>query len=689
MRWPRQLMSLLVVLALLAGPPMVLLFLIGPPVSGRPSTKQVQAWVQQPLTEQTLTAALTIGAWLLWLLLAYTVTVRALTRLQATAAWLRQVPLPTPLQATASGMAGAAVFGVTTHTVTTAPPQPPPSSAAETPEQPADANPTPDDRAVSDDGITVPGGWLPRDTAESVAAAAALLWLRRRRDYQPRPLTPNGPEEAHPARLPPAIAAVQATLTDAPAPSNAPAPPDSFTALVAVLPTGGLGLTGPGALPIGRGLLLSALLAGHRHPTPTLAITKAALTDLLGPHAEPLGRRLPQLTIVEGLGDATPHVESVDPPRMVILVENDCDTDDATRLAGVTAANAGRLVVLGSWPTGQTWHAEPTGHLHDPTHPENPAPRLCVLDQATAADLLTVIAHPEPTTPSPATPHTPLPKAVTPRPRLPRQSTRGAPHPRPTASHQRLHLRVLGRPTLLIDDEPLTIRRSAAVQVLAFLAAHPNGADTRQLTAAIWPGLPRHSLTGRLYTTLSDLRGTIRTASGLHVIEHTDDRYRLNPAHVTVDLWHLHAAVQHAATTVTDSTTAWQAIRDAYPADLAAGRTWPWLDPIREVTRRRVIDACAALADAENDSQRALILLQGGVHIDPYNADLHARLVNVLTALGDNEAADQLHNRYLRTLAQEGIDDEALDHRATSSSSTGRSSPSHPPERNAAPPSAV
>ncbi|MEV1321275.1 tetratricopeptide repeat protein [Micromonospora arborensis] len=677
MRWPRQLLSLLVVLTLLAGPPAVLLLLIGPPVGGLPSKKQVQVWVQQPLTEDTLTAALTIGAWLLWLLLAYTVTVRAVTRLQATAAWLRQVPLPTPLQATASGMAGAAVFGVTTHPVTTAPPQPPPPSAAETPEQPSEVSPTTDDGTVSDDGILVPGGWLPRDTAESVAAAAALLWLRRRRDYRPRPLSPNAPDEPHTARLPSAVAAVQAALADAPAPPSAPAPSDSFTALVGVLPTGGLGLTGPGALPIGRGLLLTALLAGQRHSAPTLVITRAALTNLLGPDAAPLVRRLPQLTIVEGLGDATRLVEGSDRRTIVILAEDDCDADDAPHLAGVTAAHAGRLVVLGGWPTGRTWHAEATGHLHDPTRPEDSAARLCVLDQVTAVDLLTVIAHPEPTRPSPALPRTP-PPAVTPRPRLPRQSTRGTPHRPPAAPHQRLHLRVLGEPTLLIDGEPLTIRRSAAVQVLAFLAAHPTGADTRELTAAIWPGLPRSSLTGRLYTTLSDLRGAIRTASGLHVIDHTDDRYRLNPAHVNVDLWHLQTAVHHAATTVTDTTTAWQAIRDAYPADLAAGRTWPWLDPIREVTRRRVIDACAALADSENDPQRALVLLQDGVDIDPYNADLHARLATTLTALGEHEAADQLRNRYLSTLAQAGIDDENRDHRPASGTITSRAFPSHP-----------
>lgn len=111
MRWPRQLMSLLFVLTLLIGPPLALLSLVGSPIRGWPDGEQVRAWVEQPLTEQTLGAALTIGAWLVWLVFAYTVTIRTLTRIRAGARWLRRMPLPTPLQATASGMAGAAVFG--------------------------------------------------------------------------------------------------------------------------------------------------------------------------------------------------------------------------------------------------------------------------------------------------------------------------------------------------------------------------------------------------------------------------------------------------------------------------------------------------------------------------------------------------------------------------------------------------
>ncbi|SCL26441.1 Bacterial transcriptional activator domain [Micromonospora nigra] len=649
-------MSLLFVLALLTGPPVVLLVLIGPPVRGWPTREQARAWLQEPLTEQTLTAGLTIGAWLLWLLLAYTVAVRVLTRLRATVVWLRRLPLPTPLQATASGMAGAAVFGVTTNTATTTPPPPPPPTTGVS-EQPERASPLHDDSAARDDGIVVSGGWLPREVAEQVAAAAALIWLRRRRDYVPRPPGPHRRQEPDTEALPPTVTAVQAALADAPAPPAAQMPADSLAALTGILPAGGLGLTGPGALPIGRGLLVTVLLAGPRHPNTTLVTTRTTLTSLLGPEAETLGRRLPHLTIVEDLDDAARIIESADTSRIVILAADDYDRHDMTHLISAATTGASRLVVLGEGPGGPTWHADSTGHLHDPSRPETPRPRLCVLDQVAATDLLTIIAHPDPTPPALSAPRPHLPPAMPPGPRLPRQTTRGK-QPRPsTAPRQRLQLRILGEPTLLIDGEPLTIRRSAALQILVYLATHPTGADTRQLTEAIWPGLPRRSPTGRLYTTLSDLRSSIRTATGLHVIDHTDDRYRLNPTHIDVDLWHLHAAIQRAAATVTDTTTAWQTILDAYPADLAAGRTWPWLDPQREAIRRHVIDTCVALADTEPDPQRTLALLQTGIHIDPYNANLHTRARNALITHGDHHAATEMHHRYLRNLAHAGLDD--------------------------------
>ncbi|MFJ8685497.1 hypothetical protein [Micromonospora wenchangensis] len=657
-------MSLLFVLAFLVGPPAVLLTVIGPPLRGWPSSEQLRAWLQQPLTEETLTAGLAIGAWLIWLLVAYTVAVRIIIRLRATAAWLRRVPLPTPLQATASGMAGAAVFGVTTNTVTTTPPQPPQPAATGTATFHDDTAPDDHhDQAVREDGVTVAGGWLPRDVAEQVTAAAALVWLRRRRDYQPHP---THPDDTDLTPLPPTVTAVQAALADTP---TTPSPSDGFAALVEALPVGGVGLTGPGALPVGRGLLVTAILAGQRHSPTSLIVTKATLALLLGPAAETLGRRLP-LTIVDTADDATQLLQPAGPVageaipgqrqgetsgghdhrKIVLLNDHDGNEQQLKQLAETGTAAAALVVVLGERPGGPNWHADSTGHLRDPHHPGMPGPRLCVLDQTATTDLLTVIASPDPAPPHPASGRPPLPYAESPELPLPRQVARQEPPRLSTTPRQRLHLRVLGDPQLLIDGEPLTIRRSAGLQVLVYLAIHPNGADTAQLTDAIWPGLPRHSLTGRLYTALSDLRSTIRTASDLPVIDHSDDRYRLNPAHIDVDLWGLHTAINQAAATLAHTTAAWQTVLDAYPADLANTRTWPWLDPHREATRRRVLDRCISLASKASDPHHALELLQQGTRIDPYNADLHGQACRALAVLGCSDAAAELRGRYRQSL---------------------------------------
>lgn len=653
MRWPRQLISLLVVLVLLVGPPAVLLTVVGPPISGWPTSGQVRAWVQQPLTEQTLTAALTIGAWLIWLMLAYTVALRVLVRLRATSALLRRLPLPTPLQATASGIAGAAVLGIATNTAATAPEHPPHPVAAGTTSLHDEAGPEgADSRTIADaDGVSVAGGWLPRDVAMQVSAAASLVWLRRRRDYQPG-LASNNQPASDLAPLPRTVASVQAALADTPAP---PAAPSSYaiTRLHEVLPAGGIGLIGEGALSVGRGLLVTALLTRQHHPAASLITSKAALTSLLGPATQSLIERLP-LTIVESPGEAAHLVQPAEHPQhtnvpgqtqrtpsmsghptIVILDGKDCAEHPLKHLADVSAATPTTLIVLGQWPAGPTWRADSAGQLYDPHHTVIPRLRLCILDKVATSDLLAVIAAVEPAIGSTAV-LVAAPEPVQPQPRLPRQSTRRGSRSPAAATRQRLHLRILGDPRLLIDGEPLTVRRNAALQILVYLAAvHPTGADTAQLTDAIWPGLPHHALTGRLYTALSDLRASIRMACGLHVIEHVDDRYRLNPAHLDVDLWHLNAALRHATTAITPSTESWQAVVDAYPADLAEGRTWPWLDPIRETIRRRIIDLCAASAAAEPDPRHVLNLLQAGIRIDPYNTALQEHANRTLHVLSD------------------------------------------------------
>ncbi|MEO3773974.1 hypothetical protein [Micromonospora sp. B9E7] len=678
MRLSRQLISLLSVLTLLAGPPIVLLSLVGAPIQGWPTAGQAREWVQNPLTEQTLTAALTIAAWLLWLLLAYTVTIRVLTRLSATVSWLRRMPLPTRWQATAGGIAGAAVFGVSSHAITAPPPPPTQPAAAGTLDEAG--NPTPPDRDVlADAGISIAGGWLPRDVAEQVSAAAALVWLRRRRSYRPHPPGPPSREDTDLAPLPPTVAAVQAALADSTPPPGEPGSASAGSSLLDrptvgdAFPRAGVGLTGLGAQDAARGLLVTNLLAGRHHPAVSVVATRSVLVGLLGPTAETLARRLPGLAVMDNLGQAAAFFsdapsgrglggrgqaqrdtqEGTGTPGPTLIVDEASATDNTETLASLATACA-VVAVLGRWPAGQTWQVDPSGRTHHLDGSGSAGPRMCVLARVTATDLLTVIAHPDPAPPEPGT------SGPSRHPALAGRSPQGVvtaqDHPVRSGDDKRhLYLRLLGEPTLLLDGHPVEIRRTAALQVLVFLAAHPDGADTRQLTDAIWPGLPRHSLTGRLYTTLSDLRATIRSTAGVALIEHSDDRYRLDPTGVTVDLWHFHDAVRDATTAVATDAAIWKAVIDAYPGDFAARRTWPWLDPIREATRRHVIDAHAALASASPDAREALAWLQAGIRIDPYNADLHTRAVTALVTLGDHDAADVLRKGYTRRLAAAGI----------------------------------
>ncbi|WP_236648450.1 BTAD domain-containing putative transcriptional regulator [Micromonospora sicca] len=689
MRWPRQVASLLFLALLLCGPPVVLVEIIGWPLDGWPSLRQAQLWVAQPLTEQTLTAALTLFAWLVWLFLAATVTVRVLARMRAGARRLRRVPLPTPLQATATGMAGAAAFGVGTH-ATTAPPDHPLAVAAGTLNDHGGADAAESSHLIDtpvSDGIVVSGGWLPRGVAEQVGAAAALVWLRRRRAYQPRPPGSEGRDEPDLTPLPAAVAAVQAALaTGNTHPSSAePAPAVTgdasgvLPAPVAGLPPTGVGLTGPGALAAARGVLVTVLLAGLRHPpgAAPIVITHTALTTLLGPAAETVRHRLPGMRVATAVDDAVALLESsasptcpATPPAQrqegappvgahtppVLIIEALLTPATADRLAAAVTVGAGVPVVLGEWSAGVTWQVDAAGHTHDLRQLTQAGPRLCVLDQVATTDLLTVIGHAHPPPPHARLHHSPEP----PRPRVPRQATGAETTSRPQATTSvesgQLDLRVLGEPTLLVQGEPVTIRRSAAMQILVVLTVHRGGASSKQLVEAIWPGLPAHSLTGRLYTTLSDLRRTIRSACGQSVIDHTDDRYRINPAHLDADLWRLQSAVQHAATAVTDHDTAWQAVIDAYTGDLAAGYAWPWLEPAREATRRHIVDASVALASSESDPRRALALLQGGIRIDPYNEHLHLRAMKALAALGDHTGITDLCDSYTRRLAAAGLE---------------------------------
>ncbi len=217
-----------------------------------------------------------------------------------------------------------------------------------------------------------------------------------------------------------------------------------------------------------------------------------------------------------------------------------------------------------------------------------------------------------------------------------------------------LRLRLLGGAALYRTADPgspLRLGRSAALQVLVFLALHPDGATSHDLAAALWPGV-RPRPTDRVYTAASTLRTALArvTDADVEVLTRNEERYQLNHHLLQVDLWTLHTAVDLAAA-AGDPATRTEALRTiirCYTGELAAGRLWLWIGPYREATRRHVIDAYTTLADITLagstvpdgvDPSTAVELLRAALMVEPANEDLHRRAAAALAAAGQPTAA--------------------------------------------------
>ncbi|BCJ65646.1 hypothetical protein GCM10009779_03110 [Polymorphospora rubra] len=649
MRWPRQVAAGLMLTLLLVGLPLALVRLVGWPLPRRwPDQEQLASWIAEPLTERTLAAAFAVAAWLFWLLLVAAVVADLVVRLRRTVRWLRRVPVPTPLQATATGLVGATMLTAASAdlapSATTAPPPPTGAPAGEDSERPPPAPAAPA-------GVGLPdGGWLPYALAVQVVSAAALVWFRRRRDYIPNTSHTKNDREGDLTPLPATVAAVQAALdpTDPGDSQDQPRQPALDVEVIGLgdLPTGLLHLTGPGATDAGRGLLIAAALAGHDGPH-TLVTTTADLATLLDTDPSSAGawKDTGALRIVDAVHNAFSVLEEREADscrqadelaeRSLILLTQTSVTSGTVVDCLARAALPGSswtVVVIGEPPAvGHAWQLAADGTTTD-------GRRLCVLGGAAFRDLLTLARQAYPTT-SDA--------------RRPAPPTTGTP---PAAGTSRLRLQVLGRLEISCDNAPLVVRRSAAWQVLVLLAVHPDGVPSERMAGMIWPH-HRPSVTAtRLYTTISDLRGTLRAATGSGVIARDGDLYRLDPDHIGVDLWHLRATLQAAARAATPTARqqALRAIIGRPPEPLAAGRTWPWLAAAREALRRQIIDAHTNLA-GNCDPQTALVLLQQAIDVDPLNEDLHRRTAQALVDLGQHTAIPTLIDSYADHLASVGL----------------------------------
>ncbi|MEV0811200.1 transcriptional regulator [Micromonospora sp. NPDC050200] len=573
---------------------------------------------------------------------------------------------------------------------------PAPSSGVSNPAAPPPVTHTPT-TAEDDRGVDLSdSGWLPWSLAAAISAAAAMVWLQRRRRY-------NGElDDDLPTELPPPVVQVRrAVAARNPEPSNANSddgPPPALAPDLGALPTGGTGVVGDGAPAAARAALVAVLASGGLHHPDArgeVVIDAATMATLLGPAAVPLSP-WPRLHVTDSINDALTVIESRLLHRSRILDEHALtDLDELRRTvpdeealppvilitetpppgahmrAKVALALGEGLhvsaLLLGEWAHGATVEVAPDGHtkLISGQSAEPVPPRLPVLEPAAAVQILTTLREAQtgepPAITSPAVPVTIVPlhacrTDITPTATNPPTPT--AVNPTGDTVSGRARLRVLGTPRIegiTAEGRPL---RAKALELAVYLAVHPDGAGTRDIGEYLEPDARISQADQRVHTNASNLRHVLgragtAEAKNAYVIK-SAGRYLLDPVTVDVDVWALRDLMR-SATIATEPRRRelLTAACDLYTAPLADGQDYEWLQPHRETVRCWGTEAHLLLADdlLDTNPQAASDLLDKAIRLDRYNEALYTKAMHARHALGDADGIRTLLRALTKALA--------------------------------------
>lgn len=562
----------------------------------------------------------------------------------------------------------------------TATPQP-------TPSQPVHAT------QADQDGVTLSdGSWLPWSVATGLTAAAALMWLHRRRRYACRS------EDDDPLTLPPAaITAIQratARKTEGP-----PAPPgrDIGPQPAATLPLGGIGVTGDGAVAAARAAIVATLAAPGRSDLPGEVVTdQHTLSTLLGAHAETVAE-WQRLHVASDVFDALAAVDTEVLRRSRILDAHDVtDLDDVRReelrdgaspppvLLVLTtpppAAHAPtkatldlgkRLritaLIVGGWSHWPVANIAADGRVEAPAEQPLHGDRLAVLSAETAAAALATLreSHTGETAPTQAGAEL-VPLASNrqlPEPRKPREATASASASLdPSRTAIRAQLRVLGPPRIEDITGPGRPLRAKALEIAVLLACHPDGLSTRDIGEHTEPDARLAQADQRVHTNISNLRHVFARAAGPRsngYVAKSNGRYRLDPDTVDIDLWRMRDLLRGLGTMPQDQRT--KALKEAcalYVGPLAQGKNYDWIQPHQETVRRWATQAHLLLAEEllPGDPTAAAAVIDDAIRYDRYNEALYQRAMHALDAQGRAEEIPDVLNALIETLAEIGAE---------------------------------
>jgi DNA-binding SARP family transcriptional activator len=476
-----------------------------------------------------------------------------------------------------------------------------------------------------------------------------------------------------------------------------PAPAPSHAGIVAIgqqhdhevrvdLTTGGLALSGPPALDAARAIA-TALLAGPPPGVTEVIVAGDPLAGRLLGGAGPV----PGLTVTADLHTALTRLEvelvhrlrlldrhdapdvaaylaadPAEPLPTTVLVADAPDPALTPRLAAVLTLGS-RLAIgaalLGPVPGVTTVVLGEEGDVQavepDLALPALPGTQAFTLSATDARELLTVVAAGRGEAAEEQLPDAPPDPPFGSHPQA--DSSNAVTDIQAGSGRRPIRVDLLGPLRIHTDQEVRTGLRRKARELLAFLLLHPDGATRDTTIEALWPEIDPARGAERAKTAVQNLRHTLRAAAGLDgatVIEWTGQRWRVTADLVDCDVWRFHAALAAAAAAAPDDpakTAALERATAAYHGSLLEGADYDWAEPAREELRRQAADAAGRLAELREragDGDGALTALEAAAGWDPYNEELHQRIMRLQARLGRPDAVRRTYGRLQSRLAE-------------------------------------
>ncbi|KOX23825.1 OmpA family protein [Nocardiopsis sp. NRRL B-16309] len=438
--------------------------------------------------------------------------------------------------------------------------------------------------------------------------------------------------------------------------------------------TPGLGVTGPGARAAARTLIHTALTS----PSPSdlhVVIPTSDLHELLDGTRAPALLETAPVAMTDTIDDALTLLQleilnrhraaddaddsdhaAPEPPVQFVLIAN-ADAARASEITSLLRHTQGMhisAVLLGRWPHGATCTIASDGGV---THADEPFAHLVGTRwEGTSTEHLrhALRRHRVRGTPSPE------PRQSGSEPgsgRVQEEHRESSGEPR-SPTPRSVSVTVLGHISLSVDGTRVRPHRRSALEVMAYLAAHPAGARLDAVVDAMWPADTGHRGIRRFHDACTAIRTACRPALGelaTQVIAHDNDLYRLNSDLVSCDLWRLHQLLDDS--TAGDDTSVLVSNAAAGYEEFAADTDYVWADGPRVRLRTRLIAAMLKSA-SRAEPMYAKSILHRAAEIDPRDTEVAHDLVRLYLDSGDDRTARRIYDQHRKSLQEIGEEPE-------------------------------